>query len=80
MPSLPTTRRSFLQSLAAGATVPLAGTSGLTSMANAQEKPRALNERLGVGAIGLRYQGSVITHKAQLYGDCLLYTSPSPRD
>lgn len=69
MPSLPTTRRSFLQSLAAGATVPLAGTSGLTSMANAQEKPRALNERLGVGAIGLRYQGSVITHKAQLYGD-----------
>jgi len=24
---------------------------------------------LGVGTIGLRYQGSVITHKAQLYGD-----------
>ena len=26
-------------------------------------------ERLGVGAIGLRYQGSVIAHKAQMYGD-----------
>lgn len=33
------------------------------------EKPRHKVERLGVGAIGLRYQGSVIAHKAQLYGD-----------
>jgi len=28
-----------------------------------------VNERLGVAGIGLRYQGSVITHKAQMYGD-----------
>ena len=36
-----------------------------------QAKPRSPNERLGIGAIGLRYQGSVITHKAQLYGDII---------
>ena len=29
---------------------------------------------LGIGAIGLRYQGSVITHKAQLYGDVVALT------
>jgi len=69
MTSSQSTRRSFLQSLAAGSTVPIAGAAGLLPLAQAQEKPRALNERLGVGAIGLRYQGSVITHKAQLYGD-----------
>ncbi len=27
-----------------------------------------VNEQLGVGAIGLRYQGSVIAHKASMYG------------
>lgn len=35
----------------------------------ADEKPRHKVERLGIGAIGLRYQGSVIAHKAQMYGD-----------
>ncbi len=30
---------------------------------------RSAISRLGVGAIGLRYQGSVIAHKAQLFGD-----------
>jgi predicted dehydrogenase len=32
-------------------------------------KSNSANSRLGVGCIGLRYQGSVIAHKAQLYGD-----------
>ncbi len=32
-------------------------------------QPRAKVERLGIGAIGLRYQGSVITEKAREYGD-----------
>lgn len=36
---------------------------------SAQDKPRRRVERLGVGSIGLRYQGSVDTHKAALYGD-----------
>lgn len=35
----------------------------------AQKKPRAKVERLGVAGIGLRYQGSVITLKAQAHGD-----------
>ena len=30
---------------------------------------RSANERLGIGAIGLRYQGTVIAQKAQMYGD-----------
>jgi predicted dehydrogenase len=34
-----------------------------------EAKPRAKVERIGVGCIGLRYQGSVIAHKASLYGD-----------
>ncbi|MEM9825266.1 MAG: Gfo/Idh/MocA family oxidoreductase [Planctomycetota bacterium] len=34
-----------------------------------RDKPRAKVERVGVGAIGMRYQGSVITEKAQQYGD-----------
>ncbi len=32
-------------------------------------EPKSPNERLGIGAIGLRYQGSVIAVKAQMYGD-----------
>jgi len=62
-------RRGFLQGMAGAATAPLltnfCGDRHLLS----QEKPRDINARLGIGAIGLRYQGSVITHKAQLYGD-----------
>lgn len=61
-------RRSLLATLAA---TPLA--SGLFRAAGATEvapvKPASPNERLGIGAIGLRYQGSVIAHKAQMYGD-----------
>lgn len=37
--------------------------------ASESRKPRHKVERIGVGAIGLRYQGSVDAHKAQLYGD-----------
>ena len=32
-------------------------------------KSRSKIERVHVGAIGLRYQGSVIAHKAKMYGD-----------
>lgn len=35
----------------------------------AEDKPRNKIERLGVGAIGLRYQGSVIANKAAMFGD-----------
>jgi predicted dehydrogenase len=64
-----TNRRGFLQvasgAALAGAFIP----SMVHSTVTAQDKPRSPNSRLRVGSIGLRYQGSVITHKAQLYGD-----------
>ncbi len=69
MSSKHATRRDFIKSstgaLLASAVVPHA----VHSPTSAQEKPRSPNQRLGVGGIGLRYQGSVITHKAQLYGE-----------
>jgi myo-inositol 2-dehydrogenase/D-chiro-inositol 1-dehydrogenase len=40
-----------------------------TSNAEARLAPRSPNDRLRLGAIGLRYQGSVITEKAQAFGD-----------
>lgn len=59
-------RRRFLQcSLIGGGLT--AGFHQATTQA--QEKPRAKIERAGIGCIGLRYQGSVIAHKANLYGD-----------
>ncbi len=63
-------RRQFLETsaavLAAGG---LVGLHGGAPAEAAQDKPRSVNQRLGIGAIGLRYQGSVITEKARLYGD-----------
>lgn len=60
-------RRSFITSSTATAGL-LAGLP-LVSPATAQVKPKAKVERLGVGSIGLRYQGSVIANKAAMYGD-----------
>jgi predicted dehydrogenase len=40
-----------------------------TADAEAAEQPKAKNDRFGIGAIGMRYQGSVITRKAVAYGD-----------
>ena len=59
-------RRDFLTTAAAGSL--LAGMS-LRQPLPAQDKPRQKVERLGVGSIGLRYQGSVIANKAAMYGD-----------
>jgi myo-inositol 2-dehydrogenase / D-chiro-inositol 1-dehydrogenase len=61
------TRRDFgrMGLLAAGA----CGTAWPMSAAQAQPMPRRRVERFGIGAIGLRYQGSVIAHKAAMYGD-----------
>ena len=61
-------RRRFFQSSAAfaGAAMSL---DTLGNAIAADEKSTAKVERLGIGSIGMRYQGSVIAHKAQLYGD-----------
>jgi predicted dehydrogenase len=62
-------RRQFLTASAAA----LAG--GLSAMSNSQisaqppAPPASANDRPGIGAIGMRYQGSVITEKARAHGD-----------
>ncbi len=66
------TRRDFARrTLLGGAAVAaLQGSSrSLQAQEEPQEKSRSTVERLGVGAIGLRYQGSVIANKAAMYGD-----------
>ena len=65
MPSQFTRRRFLTTTAASGALATIS--SGLKL--RAAEKPAQKVERLGIGAIGLRYQGSVIAHKAQMYGD-----------
>ncbi len=63
-----TDRRRFLGRAAALA----AGTAAIpyffTARTEAADKPPAKNDQFGIGAIGMRYQGSVITEKARPYG------------
>jgi len=59
-------RRQFLASTLGAA---LWASGGPPPRLSAARLNRQRVERLGVGAIGLRYQGSVIAHKAQMYGD-----------
>jgi myo-inositol 2-dehydrogenase/D-chiro-inositol 1-dehydrogenase len=60
------TRRGFLKiSAAAGAAIPYV----FTADAEERAKPRSKNDRLRIGAIGMRYQGTVIALKAQAHGD-----------
>jgi len=68
MASFPLSRRQVLKSAAALTVIPTVYSS--TASADTRgSKPSSKVERLGIGAIGLRYQGSVVAHKAQLYGD-----------
>ncbi len=62
------TRRQFLASaaaLSAGAIKPYV----FTARAEERTLARGKNDRFGIAAIGMRYQGSVITEKALPYGD-----------
>jgi myo-inositol 2-dehydrogenase/D-chiro-inositol 1-dehydrogenase len=61
-------RRGFLGQ---ASSVTLAGFTPyiFTSNAEARRAPRSANDRLRLGSIGLRYQGSVITEKALAFGD-----------
>ncbi len=67
-PSSPS-RRGFFKltgtALAAGLLNPYV----FTADAEDRQKPRAKNDRFRIGAIGMRYQGSVITEKALAEGD-----------
>lgn len=62
-------RRKFLRTSGAALTAGLMAPYVFTSDAEAQNAPRSKNDRFRIGAIGLRYQGSVITEKALEYGD-----------
>lgn len=59
------TRRGFFTNTLAGA----AAIAGVHANSTASAQPRARVERPNIGCIGLRYQGSVIAHKAQSHGD-----------
>ena len=62
-----TNRRRFLAKFA-GMTGLLAPYLAANS-SQAQSPPQSKNDRPGIGAIGMRYQGTVITLIAQTYGD-----------
>lgn len=62
-----TSRRDFLKSaslLAASGLIPVGAAS-----VRGEDRPRSPNDRLRIGSIGLRYQGSVIADKAREFGD-----------
>jgi myo-inositol 2-dehydrogenase / D-chiro-inositol 1-dehydrogenase len=63
------TRLSRRDALATSALAGLGLTFGVHSATAQSTTPQPSTSRPRVGAIGLRYQGSVIAHKAQLYGD-----------
>lgn len=64
-----TSRREFFKVTSGAALASALIPSLVHSPVTAQDKPRSPNARLRVGGIGLRYQGSVIAHQAQRYGD-----------
>jgi predicted dehydrogenase len=63
------TRRGFLRASAAALAGGLSAPYIFTADAEQSDKPRAKNDRFGMAAIGMKYQGSVITRKAAPYGD-----------
>ena len=64
-----TNRRQFLASSAQLAGAGLFAPLITPRPAAAESSPKSKNERLRIGAIGMRYQGTVITLIAQQYGD-----------
>ncbi|GAA4434719.1 Gfo/Idh/MocA family oxidoreductase [Bremerella cremea] len=60
-------RRQWISQVSAAASTSMV--FGALSSTQAEDKPRDANSRIGVGAIGLRYQGAVITEKAAAHGD-----------
>jgi predicted dehydrogenase len=63
------TRREFLTTAVSSAAGLGFGVTFYEPAYSVQKKPRFKSERLGIGAIGMRYQGSVITQKAVAHGD-----------
>ena len=57
-------RRDFLKTSAAAMAAGVATPYTFTADAEARAKPQSKNDRLRIGAIGIRYQGSVVAKKA----------------
>jgi predicted dehydrogenase len=66
-PSTP--RRHFLTTAIGAAAAGLAAPYTFTANAEKASKPKSKNDRPRIGAVGMRYQGTVITEKAQAHGD-----------
>lgn len=64
-----TTRRSFLRATAGAVAAGSAAPYFFTAQAEEAGKPRSKNDRFRIAAIGMRYQGTVITEIAAPYGD-----------
>ena len=64
MKQLKPTRRQFVATSAA-TFIPYV----FTPQAHASDEPKSKNDRLTIGAIGMRHRGSFVTHKALPYGD-----------
>ncbi len=64
-------RRQFLQTSGAALSATLLNPYVFTADAEERTRPRSKNDRFRLGAIGMRYQGSVITEKALAEGDLL---------
>jgi len=63
------TRRRFLQTSAGALSAGLMTPYVFTADAQDADKPKSKNDRFRIGAIGMRYQGTVIAKKALEYGD-----------
>lgn len=62
-------RRSFLATTLGAAAAGLAAPYTFTANAEKATLPKSKNDRFRIGAVGMRYQGSVITEKARAHGD-----------
>ncbi len=62
-------RRRFLGAAAAWAGAAASVPYVFTADAEAPAQPRSANDRLRIGSVGMRYQGSVIAEKAREHGD-----------
>lgn len=69
MSSMQTTRRKFLQTTALAAASGAITPYVFSAEPEKKHHPRSKNDRFRIGAIGMRYQGSVIAEKALEYGD-----------
>ncbi len=62
-------RRTFFKTSAGAVAAGIATPYVFTANAEEVAKPKSKNDRFRIAAIGMRYQGSVITEKARAHGD-----------